>query len=438
MKKIILSLTVLSAFFACQQESVNNEQPSSELRNVTIITRSASDLYPLKYPVQIYVYNSSGAVAASQTLESEDDNITVSLSTGAYSVSAVSGSTDYTAGYSEQPLMIGKTNVTVSNVDVLLDLKLYYAVASLDVNVLDVPSSVSNVSVMVSPQYSTVTNTGEYSGATPVNIPCKANADGSWSTGTVHVLPGSSEKTLISFVLTYPEGVSNYQITYPSPLMAATPYHFACSYNATHSLSCSLSAGTWNDDIFQTFQFGQEVAPSEGGGTETPSDKNPSTPGKQDTDVSTVITVDAIPSQGTIVNGHAVAVVEGDKGLLVSLKDWESITSSTNATTPTAAADALAAYSESGLTGWSIPTEEQATKIMTAYADNTTLTSFNTAIKGAKGTALLKTDSSKANVRYLCENATRTFSFVTYSTTSAGAKSTYHLRGVKEVKFKVE
>lgn len=439
MKKQLLLLIVSGAFVACQQESAEGTQQSTEPRKVNISTRAASDLYKITYPVEIYVYNSAGTVVSHQTLNSEADNISLSLSPGAYSVAAISGSTDFSSGYSTNPLMIGNTNITVANVDVLLDVTMNYAVSSLDVNVLDVPYTATSVSVMVSPQYSTVTNFCEYSGATPVSIPCTKKEDGTWSTGKVYVLPGASDKTVISFDLTYPEGVSNYQITYSSPLMPATPYHFACSYSAKHSLSCSISTGTWNSDVTQSFQFGQETNSPETN-TEEKEPVKPDNPVIEEelskSDIPTIV-VDAIPVQGTVWNGHAVAVVEGDKALLVSMKDWASMTSSLNAKTPNAAADALASYKESDLTGWSIPSEEQATKIMNAYADNAVLTAFNTAIKNGKGSALLKTDTSKANVRYLCEGGTRTFSFVTYTTTSAGASvATYHLRGVKEVKFK--
>lgn len=172
-----------------------------------------------------------------------------------------------------------------------------------------------------------------------------------------------------------------------------------------------------------------------------------------------VVEVDIIPSPCSVWQGHIVALTEpittvpDESGTatealitLISLYDWGNLPSALNATNPTLASTIAEGYQEYDLSDWRIPTSVQAKAFKAAY----TSTQSSGSVLGVNGfenlnALLLTLEASElhltvgaANVRYLCEDATRTFSFVPSTTiSSAGAKATnYRLRLVKTLRFR--
>ena len=89
------------------------------------------------------------------------------------------------------------------------------------------------------------------------------------------------------------------------------------------------------------------------------------------------------------------------------------------------------------LTDWHIPTKDEAAKLKSEYTNN--LAAINALLETAGGEMLRdKTDDDKS-IRYLCDEARKTYSYKPTSTgqsssiTQAGAKVKYQLRLVKAV-----
>ena len=108
---------------------------------------------------------------------------------------------------------------------------------------------------------------------------------------------------------------------------------------------------------------------------------------------------------------------------LLSRSEWKSILSA-NSSDSTQATDTATHYIEYTLTDWTIPTEAQARR-MKSDLDPSDL---NAHLK-ALSLDTMRTKSGSSNARYLCEEATKTFSLAENSNiTSAGAKTKYRLR----------
>lgn len=207
--------------------------------------------------------------------------------------------------------------------------------------------------------------------------------------------------------------------------------------------------------------------------------------------LSEAIPVDAFPTPCSIWRDHVVALVtpiedtsRNSEALvtLISLYDWPNLPSALNESSPTLATTIAQGYQEYELTNWRIPTAAEAKALKAAYtpsqskapvlgataSESTPSQSKNPVLEGSafestppqskgpvlggsafeslnallltlKASELHLTDGT-TNVRYLCEDATRTFSFVPGTTISAaGTKATtYRLRLVKALRLKLK
>lgn len=433
MKKIAYLLFAAMTLTACEKvtliddEDISNEQSTGKTYKVTVMTRAATSASDLVYPVQIKATDASGKVVAQQQLNSSSDDLKLSLPNGKYTISAISGSGDFQKGYSTKPMLIGNSDVAISNANANVNIIMSYAVASIDVTMADVPSDVKSMSVSLSPLYTDIATTGTYSGSGSVTLPCTKDGDGKWTTGTLYVLPGSSSNTVMSLMLTTSSGSDVYGVTYPSPLKAATPYHFSGTYSGTASPSDFSITGTlqcegWGSDVSDSFIFGPSGNNSFG---DNPGD-------------AIEAEVSALPEAGAVWNGHVVGYIDGKDALLISAQEWTGLTSALNEADPDVAKNIAAAYTEGSLSHWAIPTSDQARLLKTQWTPST-YTALNQSLESIGGTGISIYDNDKA-VRYLCADAGSTFSFAANSSIlAAGATvKTYRLRLVKAVHFKVK
>lgn len=135
------------------------------------------------------------------------------------------------------------------------------------------------------------------------------------------------------------------------------------------------------------------------------------------------------PRQYETFSGHFVIFVDSlsprvAEITFLSLTDWPDIYSANSADYYNQAIDTASYYSELGLAQWSIPTETQARRMKS---------DLNIDILNARIQSNTSLDSSTSiiseDARYLCQQATKTFSFApNTNVTTAGAKTQYHLR----------
>ena len=151
----------------------------------------------------------------------------------------------------------------------------------------------------------------------------------------------------------------------------------------------------------------------------------------------------------TIINGHVVALTTGVysdrvRFTLVSLKEWNDLKLSE--TSKNALQSIAAAYQEGTMTGWHIPTKDEAKSLKDAYACNYD-DGYSDAIKSLKA-AVTALGGTKVSVyqlvkgypayRYFCSEADSTFSLNTNTNiTKVGKSASYNLRLVKDTTIAV-
>lgn len=114
----------------------------------------------------------------------------------------------------------------------------------------------------------------------------------------------------------------------------------------------------------------------------------------------------------------------------LSLVEWTDLPSANHVSDSLASITLAAAYQEMDLREWHIPTVAEAQRLRSLYpADSVSFSTLNSLLTSASCAPLSVKDGS-SNVRYLCDDAHRTFSFLPSTTIStAGTKSTsYRLR----------
>lgn len=406
---------------------------SSKSYKVAVMTRAASAVSDIRYPITVKAIDAEGVVVAQQQVTGADTPISLSLHEGDYVLSAVSGDLSFAEGYSHEPLLLGRGNVTVKNGGTSVNIIMGYAVASVDFSIANIPADVSAVSIALSPLYTSVTELGTYGGGNgTVTIPLERGSDGKWASGTLYVLPGSGDNTSMSISMISPRGTEVYAVTYASQLKAAAPYHFNGSFvpaasadptpdgPSSFEVNGTLSYAGWSDAVSDSFSFGPTV-----------------TDGFADSGSVTTYHVDAVPSQGSVWNGHIVAYVEGNDAILLSLEDWGQMTSALYEQDPTVATNLAKTYTEGDISAWSIPSTDEA-RLLKSVWNTSTISTLNSVVASAGGKNIELYEGT-GNARYLCEDATHTFSFVTSSSITAAGKTvkTYRLRLVKRVKFVV-
>lgn len=227
------------------------------------------------------------------------------------------------------------------------------------------------------------------------------------------------------FTVSYSDGDGEHacSVTYVSRLSAGIPYKLNGSFTDGYlDISGSVSFSQWGDTKIIDFNFGPNA------------DTEISGDGPVSEDAA--LEVDVIPASCSVWNGHIVALVESSSPesavlTLLSLRNWDKMTSSLNANTPSMASDAAYAYVENGMAGWEIPSEADAKEIKKLYNESTLASTIQEA---AADTIVLKNEKGE-NARYLSEKATRAYGFSPDSNVGkAGASNTdYYLRLVRKV-----
>lgn len=432
--------TLLTACFPVAQNA-DDDLLSSSATNLRVSTRAASG--ELTYPVLVMAYDDSGALRGEQTLQSSSDEIRLQLGEGIYHITALSGQSAYvapksydlksatlgmpTAGYAQQPLMIGGADVMLGGGNAAVSLVLSYRVASLSLSLAEVPADVTAVSVGVSQQYGAIDMTGALSSSSTANVACEQK-DGLWQSQTFYLLPGAGSTTTLTISLTSPAGQVSYGYELSEALQAAVPYVINGTYveSTAPYITGVLTMEGWKEERTLSFDFGSGISHG-GGGTVV--------------NVPT-IPVSAIPAQCSVWNGHVVALVDNATDtsadlLLLSLSEFTGIHSPKAQGYETEMSATTSAYAEDALRDWTVPTEAQARALRGQYAGD--YDDLNAVIATQGGELIAEYASGNNNARFLCEQGTKTFNWAkSGSITTAGTSVKYRLRLVKQVHVEVK
>ena len=413
MNKLILYFAAVSSMLmSCSTEIFDEtEEIESGTHFLKVSTVSPDD--EVLYPVHVYAYDASGDEVSTLDINSASDDLSMELSTGTYTIAAVSGSTDFSKGYASEPLMLAKGNVTITTKDVDAPLAMNYAVARLSVALSDVPEGIQDVAVTVSSLYNKVTPLNDLSESKPVTLSCVYDDEsGLWKTDTVYVLPSDGNVTFTIEIKDEKESFKKYSYEYKAKLLAATPYYFKGSYDSGEvnaKVTLTLSAAEWNEAVVENFSFGEGV--NNNNNNQSSSD-------------ATDFYVDEMPAPCSVWDGHVVATVDDDgNALLLSLNEWEDV--SVNDDDATESSEIAAGYVENALGGWKVPTMDELREVKYSVAPN--ITNLNNAILGLNGKELAAYNEVKV---YVCSNGQ-----MNWASGLQKFAEKYYLRLVKPVKF---
>ena len=367
------------------------------------------------YPVHVYAYDASGDEVSTLEINSASDDLSMELSTGTYTIAAVSGSTDFSKGYNTVPLMLAKSNVTITTKDVDATLAMKYAVAGLSFAFDNVPENVMSVEVSINSVYTMVSTLGVCGNEQEKKLGCtKDNVTGVWKTDTVYVLPTEGETLTFTINFGFSDGTYKpHTYTYKGTLLAGTPYYFNGSYDSGEvnaKVTLTLSAAKWNEAVVENFSFGEGV-----------NNNN-----NQSSSDAKVFYVDEMPAPCSVWNGHLLISLDEEtgEGLLYSNEEWSDVSSAEEgASNVLQAVNIASSYKEDDVENWSIPTKEQADAIVTIAGNTLSLCS------------LLGYKNTFPENRYLCDDAHSYFNLYNKRIDLTYKSDTYYLRLVKPVKF---
>lgn len=444
---IFAKAAVLSFLAGCSSPISEIEQPTDTTpRMVGITTRSTADI---SYPITLYAfYSESGILAGKTTASSANNNLTLPLRLGSYHLVALAGAqklgtTDSptsnssigipTNGIIESAVQLGAADITVSTTDVSVDLTMRYQVAQIGIELHDIPTDVSSVSVSLSSLYTDMTFQGDLTGGKAVNIQLSRDDNGIWKSGTKYTLPGSTTQLTLSISMTKGEATQTYAYTHGSNLEAGTPYTFIGSYIEGFYLTGSVTSAGWNEpqNINFTFGVGADAGKDNGGDDDDDNSNQVVIDDDLPDDTDGNYWVTTIPEAISIWNGHFVGAVTTSNDseatiLLMSLKEWE--------TTATNAATVWNGYAEDNIGDWRIPTAEEMITIASwgkSNGNESKLTTVNSKLRSAAGNELANSQN------YLCEDGENYVQISNDKVQTATSDVTYRLRLVRAITVKI-
>ena len=421
--------------------------PSSESGKLSVITRSATN-NELRYPLRIFAFDENGQFKSEKVVNSSDESVKMNLAEGKYRLVAIAGSDGYDmpadialssyitarkGNFSNTELAIGRADVVVSGVS-SATIQMSLQVACVDINLEGLAEDVSAVSVNISKQSRSVSFDGAFGTGENTTIECRCE-NGVWKTGKVYVFPSATSPTVVSISTTDDSGVHSYGYTYSTGLKAGQPYQLNGTFSSGVMVDGTIEYSGWKNETVIDFSFGPGI--NETGGETSGGSSS-------DNQTSAEISVSSIPKAGTVLNGHVVASVSNATAtsadvMLLSLAEWNKVSSAVSETNPTEASSIASEYSEYGMSGWRVPTKEEATTLKSLYGGEN-LYIINNVFESAGGTVVTATEENGGNARYLCDSSKYTFTFngSSSSITQAGATVKYRLRLVKTVRVVVK
>ena len=148
--KVIFGLLACCMMFSCQQMPEDDTWGSEENTKVLKVKVRSAGESEIQYPLYLYAFTEGGKLAASQTIENAEVDMSLTLPKGDYQVVAVAGVSDSyqlpenpkltdvitlvgTEG-AETPLMVGRADIVVGNASTATtQITLSYVVAALNV-----------------------------------------------------------------------------------------------------------------------------------------------------------------------------------------------------------------------------------------------------------------------------------------------------------------
>ena len=447
--KYLIYIVTVCLVFSCQQLPEDDGWMSEGgEKTLKVKVRSAGDA-EIVYPLYLYAFTGKGKLVASQTIAGAEDDMALPLAKGDFQVVALSGASDdyqlperpdlddvivlsATDG-ADTPLMVGRANVEVGDAEESsAQITLTYVVAALNVKLKDIPSNVSKVQLALSPLHSSLSMGGEYGGdSQKVKVDCSLVSEGVWAAETTYIFPGNAKETVFSIYFKTDDGTEvTYGYTYQGVPEANHLFNVTGSYAGGVIVGGNFDVTDWEGSIDVEFEFGAEMVPDD--------DEEDKTDESDDEEPE--VKLEGVPEVGTIWNDMIVVDMgEADETgvdlLLMSLDEWDAYVSDADAV--------VDGYSVNGITGWRLPTHEEAALLRNRFCGNN-LRELNELIEeynqenNLEGNDALWGLADGDDERYLCLKNGEYYSFrfvAGTSTTKAGEKRLYYVRLVKSYRY---
>ena len=447
----LFGLILFGCFIGCSQSiSLPEDIESDSYRAVRITTRSTADI---AYPLTVYAFSSTGALAQKISIESSDEELELSLLKGEYTLVAMAGTEGLTSadnptktadigipanGIITSAVQMGRADITVGGGnEQTVTLAMAYQVAQLDVTLQDIPTEVTAMYLTLSSLYVKENFQGDLSNPQSITVALEKESEGVWKSSTLYTLPGSSTQLTLSISMESATGTDTYGYTHTSNFVAGIPYTLSGSYNGYFNISGIVTSEGWGAPENISFTFGGEA----NGGNITPDNNNDD---KEDDDKEgddedknkeeEIYTVAAIPQVQSIWNGHFVASVTSTDSknatlMLMSLEEWETTGSEAAATI----SSQIASYSEDGISRWSVPTATELANIIATLGLSDQIDKTNSLLHNNQG---IKLTGSKY---YLCDEGAKYLKMGnSQAAKSIESSGSYRLRFVKHINVQVQ
>lgn len=425
----------LACMFICActpviEESDFVEDQKSEMH---ILTRSSVGI---NYPMALYAFDiATGSMTSHTIVSSDTDDAILYLPKGNYQIVALTGlpaidknptlnDVITLSSYMDTPIQMGSAAVYATQ-NSTVSIMLYNQVSAVDIMLSDIPADATDVSVSLSILYDGLSYNGAFSGNNIVTISLEKDDD-VWRSNRFYVLPTYGNQLTLSITIVTPDATSSYGYTHSAPFLVNTPYSLVGTLSSGFAINSTIDVAGWNPTEEIKFLFGGNTLE---GDDET------------DEDNLEIFRVSSIPLSGELWDNHFVAATEEVTDtsavlLLLSTTEWSDVSSAYNAAASGMAIDIIKDYCEDNLSGWSIPTRDEAKLMRTAIgAENITVTNE---VLSANAIPILQSgkDAKGNSIRYLCDDATYSYVWDATNISKCGTKRTYHLRAVKKVKVK--
>lgn len=446
--RIVLGGIIGCLAFSCQQLPDDDTLMEDEVEESLKVEVRSAEGVEITYPLHLYAFDEDGNLTASQMVDDADEDMALPMAKGDYKVVALSGmSEEYQipdkpslndvivlngAEGAASPLLMGRADVALSrSADTQVKLTLTHVVAALNVTLKNVPTDVNIVQLTVSPLYSSLSMDGQYGGESQkVKVDCALVSPGVWTAEETYIFPGNGKETTFSILFKMGDGTEvTYGYTYKGVPEANKPFNVTGSYSDGVIVGGNFDVMEWEDAKDVEFEFGATVGQDKEDNIDEEDDNG--TP-EDDTPATDLV---GVPEVGTIWNDMIVVDInESSEGgaelLLMSLDEWEIITSQIDEVTGN--------YSVNGISGWRLPTHDEAALLRARFSGDNRL-ELNELI--AEYDEELYGLANGEKERYLClkEGEYYSFQFIGGTrTTKAGDKRSYYVRLVKTYKMESE
>lgn len=393
MKQLLLCfVTLLLTFSSCERtlDVQGQEEGSSTL---LVHTRAVENDEKVSYPLTVYAMNPDGVCVRKKTLLSENDELAFMLEPMTYHIYAIGGATegDYELPGMENAtatseitlaedalhgdLMSYASEITVgTNETNTLNLSLSRKVFELkEVTIKNIPPSVDEVSLVLNPMYDKLLLNGSYGEETSEKaILLTKQGESTWQLAEpLFLLPANGNPTIN---VKFRKGDAYISHTYSSPYAIEANKHILIEGNYTESeelqLTGAISGDTWNGTTVIKFNFNESGATAADDTGDDPNNSGDNTGGNNPSGNDNIQEGSA-PAVNQLYKGFFVTNVEDDptgEYVLVTLMHKDAIELSAGSQTKEQVLSKinllLPDFDEDGITGWRLPTSEEAVNTM--------------------------------------------------------------------------